>query len=284
MPSPVRVAVFDIDGTLYRRSLMIDVIEHLMQLQRIMPSYFVESRALQKRWEERESGYNAYIHAMIREWEQKALGGLAEIEVVEAARRILSERQKRVYVFTRELLKALQENGYTCIALSHSPKQVVDVFAQLWKFDLAFGTEWVIDPTGRFSRDQREAVRHGLNKGTTFDEVVEALEAELDESVAIGDSIDDIPMLERVRFPIAFNPERALLMATRPRGIPTVFERKNVILALRTEPERLATGMDAFLHHETPYTSILPVRVAQSLQTRLEAWEKRQLEEIGVDS
>ena len=79
---------------------MIDLIEHLMQLQRIMPSYFVESRALQKRWEERESGYNAYIHTMVREWEQKALGGLAELEVIEAAKRILTERQKRVYVFT----------------------------------------------------------------------------------------------------------------------------------------------------------------------------------------
>lgn len=280
MSSSPRVAVFDIDGTLYRRSLMIDLIEHLMQLQRIMPSYFIESRALQKRWEERESGYNTYIHTMVREWEQKALGGLAELEVIEAARRILTERQKRVYVFTRELLHALQENGYTCVALSHSPKQVVDVFAKLWKFDLAFGTEWVIDQTGRFSRDQREAVRHGLNKGVTFDEVVEALEAELEESVAIGDSIDDIPMLERVRFPIAFNPERALLAATRPRGIPTVFERKNVILALRTEPERLATGVDAFLHHETPYQSILPEKVAHALQRRLDIWEKLQQEEV----
>jgi HAD superfamily hydrolase (TIGR01490 family) len=283
MSHPVRLAVFDIDGTLYRRSLMIDVIEHLMQLQRIMPSYFVESRALQKRWEERESAYNAYAHTMIREWEQKALGGLAELEVVEAARRVLTERQKRVYVFTRELLGSLQENGYTCVALSHSPKQVVDVFAQLWKFDLAFGTEWVIDPTGRFSRDQREAVRHGLNKGIAFDEVVEALEAELEESVAIGDSLDDVPMLERVRFPVAFNPERALLAATRPRGIPTVFERKNVILALRTEPERLATGADAFLHHETPYERILPLKVAETLQTRLARWEALQEENPDLD-
>lgn len=279
MSHPVRVAVFDIDGTLYRRSLMIDLIEHLMRLQRIMPSYFIESRALQKRWEERESGYNTFIHTMVREWEQKALGGLAELEVIEAARRILTERQKRVYVFTRELLLSLQENGYTCVALSHSPKQVVDVFAELWKFDLAFGTEWVVDPTGRFSRDQREAVRHGLNKGTTFDEVIEALEGELDESVAIGDSIDDVPMLERVRFPIAFNPERALLAATRPRGIPTVFERKNVILALRTEPERLVTGTDAFLYHETPYQNILPEKVAISLQKRLAVWEELQLED-----
>lgn len=221
---------------------------------------------------------------MIREWEQKALGGLAEVEVIEAARRVLSERQKRVYVFTRELLGALQEQGYTCIALSHSPKQVVEVFAQLWKFDLAFGTEWVINPTGRFSRDQREVVRHGLNKGAAFDEVVEALEAELDESVAIGDSLDDVPMLERVHFPVAFNPERALLAATRPRGIPTVFERKNVILALRTEPERLVTGADAFLHHETPYESILPPKVAQSVRARLARWEALQEENPDADS
>ncbi|MBP7133617.1 HAD-IB family hydrolase [Patescibacteria group bacterium] len=283
MSSCPRLAVFDIDGTLYRRSLMIDLIEHLMQLQRIMPSYFIESRALQKRWEERETGYNTYVHAMVREWEQKALGGLAEAEVVDAARRILTETQKRVYVFTRELLGALQESGYTCVALSHSPKQIVDVFAQVWKFDLAFGTEWVIDPTGRFSRNQKDAVRHGIDKGRTFDEVVEALEAELDESVAIGDSLDDIPMLERVKYPIAFNPEQALLNAIRPRGVPAVFERKNVMFAIRTEPERFAEGAsDAFLLRETPYTAILPPAVAIRLQERLTAWQRGQETEFRV--
>lgn len=279
--SAVRLAVFDIDGTLYRRSLMIDLIEHLMQLQRIMPSYFVESRALQKRWEERESGYNAYVQMMIREWEQKAMGGLAEIEVIQAANRILKDTQKRVYVFTRELLASLQDCGYTCVAISHSPKQVVDAFAQLWKFDLAFGTEWPIDATGRFSRDQRQNV-HRLDKGVAFDNVVEALGGELEESVAIGDGLTDIPMLERVNYPIAFNPERALLRESRTRGIPTVFERKNVIIALRSEPERLATGNDAFLLHQATYQAILPLPVAALLQERLTAWEELQDQEEDI--
>ena len=53
-----------------------------------------------------------------------------------------------------------------------------------------------------------------------------------DESIAVGDSESDIPMLEAVSTPIAFNPTKALYEHARAAGWKIVVERKNVVYEL----------------------------------------------------
>lgn len=269
MDDKKKIAVFDIDGTFYRWSLLIDLVEYLMKLQRILPSHFVESEALRKQWEERETGYTNYINTLVIEWEQRALGGLAEVEVVNAAREVLARKRNRVYMFTRELLGSLKACGYACAAISGSPKQIVEVFGQAWGFDYVLGTELVLDRRGIFSRDQSKAVKHTMDKGLAYEAVVKKLDVDTDGSIAIGDSSSDLSMLNKVEFPIAFNPEATLLKSARQTGLAVVLERKNVITALRTLPNMTNMEMTAFLFREVLWSDILPIDVAEELKKRL---------------
>ena len=51
-------------------------------------------------------------------------------------------------------------------------------------------------------------------------------------SIAIGDTLSDLPMLERVESPLCFNPSQELFNEAVSRNWPVILERKNVIYHL----------------------------------------------------
>ena len=55
----------------------------------------------------------------------------------------------------------------------------------------------------------------------------------LKDSIAVGDSDSDIPMLSYVEKPIAFNPSRELYEHAKLNNWDVVIERKNVVYKLR---------------------------------------------------
>jgi hypothetical protein len=52
-------------------------------------------------------------------------------------------------------------------------------------------------------------------------------------TIAIGDTVGDIPMLDRAAFPIAFNPDNGLLFHAYKYSWTRIWERKNSIEILR---------------------------------------------------
>ena len=63
-------------------------------------------------------------------------------------------------------------------------------------------------------------------------ELMSTHHAILADSIAVGDSEGDIPMLEMVEQPIAFNPTKELFEHAREAGWKVVVERKNVVYQL----------------------------------------------------
>ena len=58
------------------------------------------------------------------------------------------------------------------------------------------------------------------------------VDADLEGSTAVGDTESDIPMLEVVGHPIAFNPNTKLAEHAQEKGWRIVVERKDVIYEL----------------------------------------------------
>ena len=270
---PSRLAFIDLDGTLYRWSLYIELIEQLMRFQRALPAHFSESQTQRRLWDERALHDDTYLSHFIHDWEGRAIMGLTETELTLAVREVLRKQKSRSYIFGRELIAVLKEQRYRVIAIGGSPKTMVEELAKVWKFDEWFGTEYLVDQRRVYARDQSKAKKIETEKEAIVNRLLEQ-GALRDGSIALGDSVSDWTMLKQVEYPIAFNPEQSLHLKTRQTGTPVVWERKNVVMAYRTNPEDLGKRADAFLFREVPWTGLLPKDVAEPLTLRLRALDQ----------
>lgn len=266
--APSRRAFVDLDGTLYRWSLYVDLIEQLMRFQQTLPAHFFESQAQRKTWEERSLHDDAYLSQVIHEWEARSMIGLSKNELVLAVHEVLRKQKSRSYIFTRELLAVLKECEYRLIAIGGSPQPMVEALAKDWKFDEAHGAEYMVDALQVYARNQAQAKKMDQQKEELIRTVLKQGELR-DGSIALGDAASDWTILRQVAHPLAFNPDQALHLKARQVGIPVVWERKNVVCAYRTYPDALSTREDAFLFHEVPWSKILPLDVAEPLTKRL---------------
>ncbi len=270
---PPRLAFIDLDGTLYRWSLYIDLIEQLMRFQQVLPAHFVESQAHRRTWQEQSLNDDVYLSQFIHEWEGRAIMGLSDSELTLAVHEVLRKKKSRAYVFTRELLAVLKAQNYHLVAIGGSPRTIVQELAREWKFQDWFGTDYLVDQRRVYARDQSKARRMETEK----EDLVRTLLKQgslRDGSIALGDTFSDWGILNQVEYPIAFNPEQSLHVKARQTGIPVVWERKNVIAAYRTNPATLTTHGDAFLFQEVPWKGLFPPDVADLLTIRLRALDQ----------
>ena len=68
-----------------------------------------------------------------------------------------------------------------------------------------------------------------MNKAAILTRALRKEDITLEGSIGVGDTESDIPMLEMVETPIAFNPNQKLLTHAKRRGWKIVVERKDVI-------------------------------------------------------
>lgn len=224
------IAVFDVDGTIFRSSLLIQVVERLVQ-----DNVFPEStrRAYEKQydaWLNREGEYQEYIEAVVRAFTAH-LKGVSYSVFADVAERVVEEQWKRVYRYTRDLIRSLKNRRYFLLAVSHSPKTVLDKFCPRMGFDKAYGIIYEIGPQDLFTgRIVDEHVI--LNKANVIRRAVEKEGLTLKDSIGVGDTESDIPFLEMVAFQICFNPNMKLYRTARRLGWKVVVERKDVIYEL----------------------------------------------------
>lgn len=224
------VAVFDIDGTVFRSSLVLELIEALVE-RGILPSAVREAYEREReRWWNREGEYAAYVGKAVQAFLSHIKG--VSYEAVEGVVTELAETKKyRVYRYTRDLIKELRRKGYFLLAISHSPRFIVEPFGFYHGFDKVYGFFYETGPTGAFTGtvEDRELMQ---NKAAILERAVRKEGLTLKGSVGVGDTESDIPMLELVERPIAFNPNRKLHDHAKLRGWEIVVERKDVIYEL----------------------------------------------------
>jgi len=224
------VAFFDIDGTLFRSSLLIDLVDRLLE-RGIFPK---EARDdfddLKLRWQDREGRYEEYIEAVVKTF-LKNLKGVYYGDFADVGREVVSIRSKRVYRYTRDLITRLKKDGYYLVAISQSPKTVLDEFCAQYGFDKVYGRIYETGPSDRFTGQVLD--EHLIaNKANIVSRVIEKENLTLEESVGVGDTEGDITLLEMVQSPICFNPNQALYSYAKKRGWEVVVERKDVIYEL----------------------------------------------------
>ena len=225
-----KVAIFDVDGTVFRSSLLIEVVEGLIE-SGIFPA---KARARYQKqytaWLNREGSYEDYIEATVNAYVEN-IKGVHYGEYMDVVERVVGERKFRVYRYTRELLKDLKKKGYFLLAISQSPKSILDKFCANLGFDKVYGRIYEIGPSDRFTGVITD-LHLIANKANIVRRAVEKEGLTLKGSIGVGDTEGDISFLELVEKPICFNPNNRLYKHAKRMGWPVVVERKDVIYEL----------------------------------------------------
>jgi len=225
-----KVAIFDIDGTIFRSSLLIELTDALIQ-EGIFSS---KSRKLYARaaenWLNRKGPYEEYINAVIRAFRQN-IKGVRYQEFSKIAKKVVAFHKNRVYSYTRDLVKNLRKKNYYLLAISHSPQKVVKEFCKKMGFNKIYGQLYEIDRQKRFTGKilHLELIS---DKAEILKRAIEKEKLTLKGSVGVGDTESDIAFLKMVERPICFNPNQKLYQYAKRAGWKVVVERKDVIYNL----------------------------------------------------
>ncbi len=225
------VAFFDIDGTVFRSSLLIELVEELIKVNLLPEAARAEYASAYSAWQAREGTYEAYIAAVINSF-LTHIKGVHYGDFADIGHRVVSEKGKRVYRYTRDYIQELKEEGYALIAISQSPKTILDDFCKDYGFDKVYGRMYEIGPQDRFTGETID--EHIIeNKANIVKRVFERhTEYTPEGSIAIGDTDGDIPLLTSVDRPICFNPNQELHDHAKRQGWDIVVERKDVVYHL----------------------------------------------------
>lgn len=232
MSEPLKpVAFFDIDGTIFRSSLLIELVNQLVDEEIFPPEAMLEYEDSYERWRDREGSYEDYIYDVIDTF-LKHIKGVHYGTFADIGKRVVATQSKRVYRYTRDLVSELKDEGYTLIAISQSPKTVLDEFCQQYGFDKVYGRIYEIGPQDSFTGEVSD--EHLIkNKANIVRRVFERHpELSMENSIAVGDTEGDISLLESVSRPICFNPNKALYTHAKLNDWEVVVERKDVIYKL----------------------------------------------------
>jgi HAD superfamily hydrolase (TIGR01490 family) len=219
-----KFAVFDIDGTIFRSSLYIEIVYELAR-RNIINLPQAELDTAYEHWASRnDQGYITYRNQMVDMLESQIKGMNVE-DFEKAASRVIDAQVEHVYVYTRKLIRQLKKEEYFLIALSGSQQELVARFAHHWKFDAYIGQTYHQKDgvfTGHVSKTHEA-------KDTLLKPLMQKHQLTRKGSIAVGDTEGDIEMLAFVERPIAFNPNRKLYKHAVTEGWEIIVERKDMI-------------------------------------------------------
>ncbi|OGY99310.1 MAG: hypothetical protein A2945_05080 [Candidatus Liptonbacteria bacterium RIFCSPLOWO2_01_FULL_52_25] len=222
-----KVAIFDIDGTIFRSSLLIKLVDALIREGIFKPGVADIYKKAHEDWLNRDGGYEAYIKGVVMAFDRN-IQGVSYSDLRRIAHRVVVENKSRTYRYTRDLVRDLKGKGYYVMAISHSPKLALEGFCKTLGFNKVYGLMYDVDKKGKFTGrflfpdlifSKDKILERALGEGGLT----------LAGSVGVGDTESDIPFLKMVKRPICFNPNKKLYEHAKKSGWEIVVERKDVI-------------------------------------------------------
>jgi len=222
-----KLAVFDIDGTIFRKNLHFELINELVWLKIFPQSVRRELNKDYKNWLEHVGTYEEYRKELVMLYE-KYIGGCSVADIEKASKIVIQFHKDRTYVFAERLIKKLKAENYHIIAVSGSPIEIVGEFNRLHlHFDDVFGSVYERDENDFYTGE--EEFVPVKNKGQFIKQYVYENKLTFENSYGIGDTESDASLLELVENPIAFNPNQNLKELAEKNGWKIIVEKKDVV-------------------------------------------------------
>ncbi len=223
-----RIAVFDIDGTIFRSSLLRELLEALITFG-IFPyraqEYYVHAYV---RWLDRKGSYHVYQQAVIKAY-QRYIKGINQNMIRDTSNHVMNFHRYRLYHHTKNMVRNLKRRGFYLVAISGSPQDIVEPFAKNLGFNKVFGRVFAVDKNNRFTGKIYNQKEIGSKDAILKRLLLSDKNLTLEGSIGVGDTDLDIPFLKMLEHPIAFNPNKELYRYAKKNKWEIIIERKDLI-------------------------------------------------------
>ncbi|MFA5994426.1 MAG: HAD-IB family hydrolase [Parcubacteria group bacterium] len=226
MEQKTKIAVFDIDGTIFRKNLAFELINELVWKGIFQKSVRKELMQHYTNWLAHRGTYEDYRQALVALYFEN-LKGCKKEDVVRAAQEVMPFHQERTYVFAENLIKQLKAENYNIIAVSGSPSEIVEEYNKHLQFDAVFGSVYAVDKHDIYTGEAE--LEPTKDKSAVVRQYIMDNNLTLKDSYGVGDTESDASVLEIVEHPIAFNPNSNLRDIAEKEGWRIVVEKKDVI-------------------------------------------------------
>lgn len=205
-----KAAFFDIDGTLFRNSLLV---EHFIKLSEngILSNnaWSDEIGPLFEKYQNRLGAYEDYLDKAALVY-QKSIVGLDKDVIEKFSKQVIEENKNKVYMVTRKAVEWHRSNGDLIFFISGSPDFLVNDFGKFYGATESISTAYVFDENNRFS-GKINPMWDGKSKLSAIIDLDKRYNIDLDSSYSYGDTNGDITMFQMVGNPHAINPSFELI-------------------------------------------------------------------------
>lgn len=235
-----KIAVFDIDGTVYREAMSFIVAEELLNRHNFPREEKILAQARHV-YKERGSTEAYWIYnRTILDIFEIILQKITPDQLNEAIDGLLATKRNYCYVYTTRLIKRYKQEGRVLIAISGSIGNIVEPFSKSIGFDLVVASDLEV-VNGAFTGKRATQTKEG--KDVILKNLVAEHGLSFDDSIAIGDTHRDIPMMSVTERAIAFNPNAALFEEAQKRNWTVALERKNMMYELSPKHGKYSVQM-----------------------------------------
>ena len=236
-------AFFDIDGTIYRDSLLIEHFKMLLKYQYIdMTSWELKVKEKFSKWENRTGDYDDYLDELVRTYTE-ALKNFSKSDMDFIAKRVMELKGDKVYRYTRERLLFHKNENHKVIIISGSPDFLVSKLAIKYGVKDYRASIYKVNKNGIFTGEV-VPMWDAASKQKAISDFVKKYNIDLKKSYAYGDTTGDLTMFKNVGNAIAINPAKKLLEKIKKdidlsEKVKIIVERKDVIYSLNAKVEIL---------------------------------------------
>lgn len=229
-----KLAVFDIDGTIFRKNLAFELINELAWMKIFRREIRTELVQFYTRWLDHKGTYEEYRKALVKLYVDN-LKGCKKEDIKKASQLVVPFFKDRTYIFANKLIADLRKKKYHIIAVSGSPIEIVEEYNKYLKFDAVYGSVYKTDENGIYTGEEEFAPT--AHKGHVVKQYATENNLTMEDSYGVGDTESDVKFLEIVDNPIAFNPNSNLKEIALKNKWRIVIEKKDVIYEIAGDLE-----------------------------------------------
>lgn len=236
-------AFFDIDGTIFRNSLMIEHFQKLMTFEIIDPTiWYTKVKKVYMEWERRFGDFEQYLEILAAVYLEE-IKGVDKDYMEFIAAHVIEVNGDMVYKYSRDQIQWHKDQGHKIFFISGSPDFLVSKMAEKYGVTEYQGSHYEVDEENKFT-GRITPMWNSKNKQKVINRLIVKYNVDLKNSYAYGDTTGDLSMLRMMGNPVAMNPNKPLLDAISKDKILSektkiIVERKNVIYKLDANVETI---------------------------------------------
>lgn len=236
-------AFFDIDGTIFRNSLMIEHFQKLMTYEIIDPAiWYTKVKKVYMEWERRFGDFEQYLEILAAVYLEE-LKGVDKDYMEFIAAHVIEVNGDMVYKYSRDQIEWHKQKGHKVFFISGSPDFLVSKMAEKYGATEYKGSLYEVDENNKFT-GKLTPMWDSKSKQKVINNLIIKYNVDLEKSYAYGDTTGDLSMLRMMGNPVAINPNRPLLEALNKdkflsKKAKVIVERKNVIYKLSSDVQTI---------------------------------------------